>query len=234
MDILPLILIPFVGTALGAATVFLTRDKVSSRVQNALLGFAAGVMVAAAIWSLITPAIELSLHLGNMKWMPPAVGILLGMLFLLMLDSLVPHMHPTGDSVEGPQSKLGRRPMLMLAVTLHNIPEGMAVGAVIAGAMQGNSGIAPGDRVVLLDEGGKEFSSTEFASWIEHKQNISTKRLLFIVGGPYGFAQKVYDAAHEKLSLSKMTFSHQMIRLLFIEQLYRAYTIINHLPYHHN
>jgi 23S rRNA (pseudouridine1915-N3)-methyltransferase len=86
----------------------------------------------------------------------------------------------------------------------------------------------------LLDEGGKEFSSTEFASWIEHKQNISTKRLLFIVGGPYGFAQKVYDAAHEKLSLSKMTFSHQMIRLLFIEQLYRAYTIINHLPYHHN
>ena len=90
-----------------------------------------------------------------------------------------------------------------------------------------------GDRVVLLDEGGKEFRSTEFAAWIEHKQNISTKRLLFVVGGPYGFSQKVYDAAHEKLSLSKMTFSHQMIRLLFIEQLYRAYTIINHLPYHH-
>ena len=93
--------------------------------------------------------------------------------------------------------------------------------------------INPGDTVVLLDEGGKEFRSTEFASWIEHKQNISTRRLLFIVGGPYGFAQKVYDAAHEKLSLSKMTFSHQMIRLLFIEQLYRAYTIINRLPYHH-
>ena len=90
-----------------------------------------------------------------------------------------------------------------------------------------------GDRIVLLDEGGKEFRSAEFAAWIEHKQNISTKRLLFIVGGPYGFAQKVYDAAHDKLSLSKMTFSHQMIRLLFIEQLYRAYTIINHLPYHH-
>lgn len=93
--------------------------------------------------------------------------------------------------------------------------------------------MAPGDRVVLLDEGGKEYRSTEFAAWIEHKQNISTKRLLFVVGGPYGFAPKVYNAAHEKLSLSKMTFSHQMIRLLFIEQLYRAYTIINHLPYHH-
>lgn len=90
-----------------------------------------------------------------------------------------------------------------------------------------------GDQVVLLDEGGKEYRSTEFAAWIEHKQNISTKRLVFVVGGPYGFSQKVYNAAHEKLSLSKMTFSHQMIRLLFIEQLYRAYTIINHLPYHH-
>lgn len=93
--------------------------------------------------------------------------------------------------------------------------------------------ISNGDYVVLLDEGGKEFRSTEFATWIEHKQNISTKRLVFIVGGPYGFSQKVYSAANEKLSLSRMTFSHQMIRLLFVEQLYRAYTIINNLPYHH-
>ncbi len=90
-----------------------------------------------------------------------------------------------------------------------------------------------GDHIVLLDEGGKEFRSTEFASWIEHKQNISTRRLVFVVGGPYGFSPKVYSAANEKLSLSRMTFSHQMIRLLFVEQLYRAYTIINHLPYHH-
>ena len=93
--------------------------------------------------------------------------------------------------------------------------------------------INSGDHVVLLDEGGKEFRSTEFASWIEHKQTISTKRLVFVVGGPYGFSQKVYSAANEKLSLSRMTFSHQMIRLLFVEQLYRAYTIINNLPYHH-
>ena len=93
--------------------------------------------------------------------------------------------------------------------------------------------LQPGDHVVLLDEGGKEFRSTEFAAWIEHKQNISTKRLVFIVGGPYGFSQRVYSATNEKISLSRMTFSHQMIRLLFVEQLYRAYTIINHLPYHH-
>lgn len=141
MNTLLILLIPFAGTVVGAATVFLARDKVSSRVQNALLGFAAGVMVAASVWSLIIPAIDLSQHLDKLSWMPSAVGILLGMLFLLTLDSLVPHMHPTGDSAEGLQSKLGRRPMLMLAVTLHNIPEGMAVGAVIAGAMQGNSGI---------------------------------------------------------------------------------------------
>ncbi len=93
--------------------------------------------------------------------------------------------------------------------------------------------IMSGDYIVLLDEGGKEFRSTEFANWIEHRQNVSTKRLLFIVGGPYGFSQKVYNLANEKISLSRMTFSHQMIRLLFTEQLYRAYTIINHLPYHH-
>lgn len=93
--------------------------------------------------------------------------------------------------------------------------------------------INSGDHIVLLDEGGKEFRSTEFAAWVEHKQNISVKRLLFIVGGPYGFSPKIYSVANEKISLSRMTFSHQMIRLLFVEQLYRAYTIINHMPYHH-
>ena len=93
--------------------------------------------------------------------------------------------------------------------------------------------INPGDTVVLLDEGGKEFRSTEFATWIEKKQQITAKRLIFIVGGPYGFSQRIYNCANEKISLSRMTFSHQMIRLLFVEQLYRAYTIIGGLPYHH-
>ena len=92
---------------------------------------------------------------------------------------------------------------------------------------------APGDYIVLLDEGGKEFRSTEFAAWIEKKQQTTAKRVVFIVGGPYGFSQRIYNLASEKISLSRMTFSHQMIRLLFVEQLYRAYAIINHLPYHH-
>ena len=93
--------------------------------------------------------------------------------------------------------------------------------------------LQPGDVVVLLDEHGKEFRSIEFADWIEKKMHTVNKRLVFIIGGPYGFSPKVYQAAQEKISLSKMTFSHQMIRLIFVEQLYRAFTILNNNPYHH-
>ena len=93
--------------------------------------------------------------------------------------------------------------------------------------------LQPGDVVVLLDEHGKEFRSIEFADWVERKMHTVNKRLVFIIGGPYGFAPKVYEAAQEKISLSKMTFSHQMIRLIFVEQLYRAMTILNNNPYHH-
>ena len=119
-----------------------TKDKTSARMHNALLGFAAGVMVAASVWSLIIPALDLSADMGRLSWLPAAVGILLGMLFLLALDSLVPHTHPGTETREGVASSLGKRQMLMLAVTLHNIPEGMAVGAVVAGAMTGNTGIS--------------------------------------------------------------------------------------------
>lgn len=93
--------------------------------------------------------------------------------------------------------------------------------------------LQPGDTVVLLDEHGKEFRSIEFAQWIERKMHTVNKRLIFIIGGPYGFSQTVYQSASEKISLSKMTFSHQMIRLIFVEQLYRAFSILNHSPYHH-
>lgn len=125
------------------------RRAVSSRIHNALLGFAAGVMVAAAVWSLIIPALELSAPMGGMSWLPAASGILLGMLFLLALDSLVPHIHPGTDTREGIRTTLGKRQMLMLAVTLHNIPEGMAVGAVIAGALAGDMGISTAAAMAL-------------------------------------------------------------------------------------
>lgn len=141
MNILSIVTIPFLGTVIGASMVLLARKGVSSRIHNALLGFAAGVMVAAAVWSLIIPSLELTADMGKMSWMPAAVGIILGMLFLLALDSLVPHQHPGTETREGLRSSLGKRQMLMLAVTLHNIPEGMAVGAVVAGAMMGDMGI---------------------------------------------------------------------------------------------
>ena len=91
----------------------------------------------------------------------------------------------------------------------------------------------PGDVVVLLDEGGQEMRSVEFADWMKHKMNTVSRRLVFVVGGPYGFAKRIYDVAHEKLSLSRMTFSHQMVRLIFVEQLYRAMSILHGSPYHH-
>ena len=144
-----IILAPFVGTLIGAATVLFARHSVSSRIQSSLLGFAAGVMVAASVWSLIIPAIELSADMERMSWLPAAVGIILGMLFLLALDSLVPHQHISSDTPEGIKSSLGKRQMLMLAVTLHNIPEGMAVGAVIAGALAGDAGISVAAAIAL-------------------------------------------------------------------------------------
>lgn len=142
MNILTIIAIPFIGTVVGASTVLLARKSVSARIHNALLGFAAGVMVAASVWSLIIPALDLSEDMGKLSWIPAAVGIILGMLFLLTLDSIIPHTHPGTDTREGLASSLGKRQMLMLAVILHNIPEGMAVGAVVAGAMTGNAGIS--------------------------------------------------------------------------------------------
>ncbi len=142
MSWLTIILIPFVGTLVGASTVLFTRGASLERTQKAFIGFAAGVMVAASVWSLIMPSIELSAAMGRLSWLPAAIGIILGMLFLLMLDSLVPHQHISSDTPEGPRSALGRRQMLMLAVTLHNIPEGMAVGAVVAGALSGNADVS--------------------------------------------------------------------------------------------
>lgn len=131
------ILIPFVGTAAGAGCVFFVKDRIDPLVQKLLLGFASGVMVAASVWSLLIPSMDMSSHMGKLAFIPAAVGLLLGMLFLLMMDRLVPHLHMGGDEPEGVKCSLKKTTMLVLAVTLHNIPEGMAVGVVFAGMMQG-------------------------------------------------------------------------------------------------
>ena len=143
------ILIPFLGTTLGAACVFVMRDKLNTLVQRALTGFAAGVMVAASIWSLIIPAMEQSAAMGRLAFVPATAGFWAGILFLLLLDRTVPHLHAGSDEAEGPRTALGRSAMLVLAVTLHNLPEGMAVGAVVAGWLRGGAGITAAGVLAL-------------------------------------------------------------------------------------
>ena len=143
------ILIPFLGTSLGAACVFFMKKTSSDRVQRSLTGFAAGVMVAASVWSLLIPAIEQSAAMGTWAFVPAAAGFWIGVLFLLALDHLIPHLHANSASVEGPKSRLQRTTMMVLAVTLHNIPEGMAVGVVYAGYLSGNAQITAAGALAL-------------------------------------------------------------------------------------
>ena len=130
-----IIWIPFLGTTLGSAMVFFMRKEMNQKLEKLLLGFASGVMIAAAVWSLLIPAIEMSEEQGGIEWLPAAVGFLLGMGFLLLLDSLVPHLHMDSEKPEGMKSSLKKTTMLVFAVTLHNLPEGMAVGVTVAAAM---------------------------------------------------------------------------------------------------
>ena len=143
------ILIPFVGTTLGSAMVFFMRREMNGRVQKALLGFASGVMIAASVWSLLIPAIEMSEEQSNIAWVPAAIGFLLGIGFLLLLDTLTPHIHLTEEEPGGIKADLKKTTMLVLAVTLHNIPEGMAVGVTFAGVMTGNTTITLAAAFVL-------------------------------------------------------------------------------------
>ena len=133
------ILIPFLGTSLGAACVFFMKHDMSERLSRILTGFAAGVMVAASIWSLLIPAMDQSEEMGKFAFIPAAAGFWGGILFLLLLDHIIPHLHRYSVSAEGPKSRLQRTTMMVLAVTLHNIPEGMAVGVVYAGYLAGNA-----------------------------------------------------------------------------------------------
>ena len=141
LDVILGILLPFAGTTLGAAMVFFMRKEMNEKLQKGLLGFASGVMIAASVWSLLIPAIEMAEEGGQIAWIPAAAGVLLGIGFLLLLDTVTPHQHFQESEPEGIQASLRKTTMLMLAVTLHNIPEGMAVGVMFAGLLTANSGI---------------------------------------------------------------------------------------------
>lgn len=163
------ILIPFLGTSLGAACVFFMKHDMSERLSRILTGFAAGVMVAASIWSLLIPAMEQSEEMGKFAFIPAAAGFWGGILFLLLLDHIIPHLHRYSVSAEGPKSRLQRTTMMVLAVTLHNIPEGMAVGVVYAGYLAGNAKITVaaamalsiGDRNPKFPGGGDYFHAAQ-------------------------------------------------------------------------
>ena len=143
------IAIPFIGTSLGAMCVLFMKKDLGRTVQRALTGFAAGVMVAASIWSLLIPAMEESTSMGKMSFLPAVIGFWLGTLFLLLLDHVIPHLHMNATKAEGPKNHLAKTTMMLLAVTLHNIPEGMAVGIVYAGFLTGSPKITAGSAMAL-------------------------------------------------------------------------------------
>lgn len=135
------LIIPFIGTAAGAACVLFVKNELKPLLQKSLLGFAAGVMVAASVWSLLIPAMDMSAHMGKFSFFPAAVGFLLGIVFLLFLDRMIPHLHVGSDECEGPKCSFKKSTMLVLAVTIHNIPEGISSGAVFAGLLTNNTNV---------------------------------------------------------------------------------------------
>lgn len=143
------LLIPMAGIVLGSAVVFLTKREMSAKLQKSLLGFAAGVMVSASFWSLMLPSVKMNMVAGKMAIIPTAIGFMAGMGFLLLIDIMTPHLHIGATKAEGPRSKLSRTTMLMLAITIHHLPEGMAIGVVLAGAGQGNIGISTASALVV-------------------------------------------------------------------------------------
>ena len=143
------VFLPFLGTVIGAAFVFFLKGQMNRRVQRALMGFAAGVMVAASIWSLIIPAMDQSAHMGKLAFLPALIGVWCGVLFLLLLDRLIPHLHINSSCPEGKSCGLGKSTMMVLAVALHNFPEGMAVGVVAASWLTGNESISATAALVL-------------------------------------------------------------------------------------
>ena len=143
------IMLPFLGTAVGAACVFFLKNQISANVQRVFTGFAAGVMIAASVWSLLIPAMDMSEEMGRLAFIPALIGFILGIVFLLLIDSLVPHLHVGSRQPEGKKSRLGRSGMLMLAVTIHNLPEGAACGAIFAGVISGDGTVTMAGALAL-------------------------------------------------------------------------------------
>ena len=188
------LLIPFAGTVAGSGCVFFLKRAPGVSVQLAMTGFAAGVMVAASVWSLLIPAMELSSSLGRWAFAPAAAGFLLGIGFLLLLDHVTPHLHRDSDRAEGPASRLSRTVKLSLAVTLHNIPEGLAVGVVYAGMLAGDSGVSGGGALALsLGIAIQNFPEGAIVSMPLHSEGKDRGRA-FLSGALSGAVEPVFGA----------------------------------------
>ena len=189
----PILLLPFLGTALGAAMVFLLRGKMSDLLRKLLLGFASGVMVAASIWSLLIPSLEMGNEAGGITWLPAAVGFVLGILFLLLLDTLIPHLHMGADKPEGMtrNCQWKRTTMLSVAVTLHNIPEGMAVGVILASAMAEGAAIPMSAAWALaIGIAIQNFPEGAILSMPLHSEGMS-KGKSFLIGALSGIVEPI-------------------------------------------
>jgi ZIP family zinc transporter len=185
------LMIPFIGTTLGSAMVLLMKKDLSNHIQKILLGFASGVMIAASVWSLLLPALDMAAAQGVIEWIPAAVGFLFGIFFLLILDKIIPHLHAYSDHPEGMHSHLKKRTMLVLAVTLHNIPEGMAVGVVFAGVLSNNPLITLSSAFVLaIGIAIQNFPEGAIISMPLHAEGV-TKKKAFLYGTLSGIVEPI-------------------------------------------
>ena len=188
------IFIPFLGTVLGSSLVFFLKESLNIKIEKLLLGFAAGVMMAASVWSLIVPSIEMASGMGQFSFFPAALGFLLGILFLLVLDSVIPHLHTNSDEPEGVKSKLKKNTMLVFAVTLHNIPEGMAVGVVLAGVYYGNTIISlAGALTLAIGIAIQNFPEGAVLA-LPLRGNGETKTKSFLLGVMSGIVEPIFAA----------------------------------------
>ena len=192
MKIIIGLLIPFIGTTLGSAMVFLMKNKINSKLDKILLGFASGVMVAASVWSLLIPSINMAKEQKIIAWLPATIGFILGIIFLLILDNIIPHLHIKSKEPEGLKAKLGKSTMMVLAVTLHNIPEGMAVGVALAGAISGNSSITVAGAIALsIGIAIQNFPEGAIIS-MPLKEEGNTKSKSFLYGTLSGIVEPIF------------------------------------------
>lgn len=174
------IMIPFIGTALGSSLVLFMRGELKGATQKSLTGFAAGVMVAASIWSLLIPSMEQAKSMGRLSFIPAFIGFWLGTCFLLLLDRMVPHLHMNASAPEGPECRLGKSAKMLLALAIHNIPEGMAVGVVYAGILSGNTNITIGGAMALsVGMAIQNFPEGAIISMPLHGEGMSKQRAVF-------------------------------------------------------